>query len=239
MDMNASRLMLFALATSFALAFSQAQDAPAKPDKAPAEGALPGDKPAEPAAKIKPQDQLIYEVKEDPIAPTAGFDVQRLRVGALGEVRFLVSRGYGDTIPVKVTGRTVEEVREELRTRLEADYYQKATVVLQLDSASAAEAQQGGQVHFYGEVKGVVPLKPGETKKLSEAIIEIGPSEYADLRRVKIHRPQPGTEERKTIIFNVHEVLYPPRNKPHAKDFELQDQDRVHVEAKSFNFFGN
>jgi hypothetical protein len=239
MDMNAPRLMLVALATSLALAISQAQDAPATPDKAPAEGAQPAEKPAEPAAKIKPQDQLLYEVKEDPIAPTAGFDVQKLRVGALGEVRFLVSRGYGDTIPVKVTGRTVEEVREELRVKLEADYYQKATVVLQLDSASAAEAQQGGQVHFYGEVKGVVRLKPGETKKLSEALIEIGWSEFSDLKRVKIHRPDPATGERKTIIFNVHEVLHPPKNKPAPKDFELQDQDRVQVEAKTFNLFGN
>jgi len=235
MKVNVHRYVLCAVAAALVAVSTHAQDAPVPPVKPPSEIAAT----TESTPKIKPQDQLLYEVKEDPIAPSAGTDVQRLRVGALGEVRFWVSRGYGDTIPIKVTGRTVEEVRQELRAKLEADYYQKATVVLQLDSASAAEAQQGGQVHFYGEVKGVVRLKPGETKKLSEAIIELGPSEFAELRRVKIHRLQPDTEERKTITFNVHEVLYPPRNKPPAKDFELQDEDRVHVEAKSFNFFGN
>ncbi len=214
------------------------QDAPVAPDAKPAE--RPAESPSEQATdgqhKFKPMDQVIYDVKEDPISPASGSDLQRFRVTPLGEIRFLVSRGFGEYILVKVKDRSLDEVREELKQKLEADYYEKATVYLKVEN-SLQDQLKRREVFFYGEAKGKVEIPPDGKLMLSAALLQVGYSEWANLKKIHIHRLDPVTGERRTQYFNVHEILHPPKNKLHPKDFELQDEDRIQVEEKGFNFF--
>lgn len=209
--------------------FCFGQDAPVAADAKPAEQSAEGQH------KFKPMDQILFDVKEDPIPPASGSDVHRFRVTPLGEIRFPVSRA-GEYVLLKVKGRTVDEVRAELKQKLEADYYQTATVYLQVEN-SLQDQERPGKVFFYGEAKGEIAIPLDRKLMLSDALLKVGNSEWADLKSVKIHRLNPATGERETKFFNVHEVLHPPKNKPHPKDFELQDEDRIQVEERGFVFF--
>ncbi len=189
--------------------------------------------------KIRVQDRLVYEVKEDPVPPASGQDVARFIVTPLGEVRFPVSRGYGDYVVVKVLNRTIDEVRKDIEEKLEKDYYQAASVYLKLESTMSAEtaAQRTGRVFFYGETKGTLPIPPGGKLNLCDALIQLGWSDWAKLNAVKIYRLDAQSGERNTIVFNAEAILKPDKRKPVPPDFELQDEDRVQIEEASFKFF--
>lgn len=207
---------------------AKSPDAPQGTDGAKVEA------PAAPERKLAPQDRLTFEIKED---PASGPALERIMVPALGEVRFLVSREGNESIMVKVKDRTVEEIKAELTRRLEADYYVKATVFLQLENTLDLEKTKIGQIHFYGETKGVIPVRVGETKKLTEALIELGWTNFANLKKIQVHRLDLVTGDRSTIVVDAEAVLHPSRGKTPPPDFELVDQDRVEVPEKRIGFF--
>jgi hypothetical protein len=90
-----------------------------------------------------------------------------------------------------------------------------------------------GHVTFYGEVKGNYPLPPGEPKNLSDVILEMKPSDYANLRSVKLMRSDPVTKKVITRVINVDEILSKGLKE---KDVVLQDGDTIRISPKMFNF---
>jgi hypothetical protein len=82
-------------------------------------------------------------------------------------------------------------------------------------------------------MQGVVYLRENEVKRVSDAILSLSRSPFADLRRVRLHRidSDTGKEEIKTI--NVDKIL---REGDRSADEVLQDGDRIEVRPKTFNF---
>ncbi|HMO64201.1 MAG TPA: hypothetical protein PKE47_03065, partial [Verrucomicrobiota bacterium] len=90
-----------------------------------------------------------------------------------------------------------------------------------------------GRVIFMGEVQGVLPILPDEPPRmLTEAIVALRPSDYADLRRVKLHRIDPETKATETRIIDVRRII---RDNARGDDVQLQDGDRIEVPAKWIN----
>lgn len=177
--------------------------------------------------QLVPQDELVYRIEQDPIKAS---EPEVVRVTGLNEAWFPVSRGSEIMIPLNVRGKTVNEVKTELKRRLDEKYYRDATISLRL----RGQALRPGKAIFFGEVQGEVVLKPGEQLTVSEAILRLRHTEYANLKEVKVNRIDPDTQDPKTIIVNVKEVM--EKNK-RGKDEVLQDGDRVEVPGKSIRFF--
>lgn len=176
--------------------------------------------------KLGPQDKLTFQIEEDPVKTGP---IETITVSALGDIQLPVSRGYDERIIVLAKGRTLKEIETEIKTKLEADFYKRATVHLRL----VDQSRRVGQVLFYGMVRGTVELFPSEQKMLSAAIIQLGYNEFADLKKVKVHRIDPVTKESKTITVDVKEIL---KTNDRSKDVILQDGDRVEVLERGFVF---
>jgi protein involved in polysaccharide export with SLBB domain len=174
--------------------------------------------------KLPAGDRLTFQVEEDPAKLRESIE---LLVPLVGEVEFPVSRDDRSvTIALNVIGKTVPEVKTALKTALEGDYYQKATVKLRVSDPN----QQHGQVAFWGAVRGLLHLDPNKPMKVSDGILQLGwDPMYANLKRVEVVRTDPVTRQKKTIIVNVQAIL---DKNGDAKDVILQDGDRVRVPEK-------
>jgi protein involved in polysaccharide export with SLBB domain len=170
-------------------------------------------------------DRLTFQVEED---PSKQREPTELPVLQIGDVEFPVSRDDRSvTIPLSVIGKTLAQVKSELKTALEEDYYMKATVKLSVADAN----QPRGQVAFWGAVRGLLRLDPNKSMTVSDGILQLGWDQmYANLKKVEVVRTDPITKEKKTIIVNVQAIL---DKNGSAKDVLLQDGDRVHVPDKS------
>jgi protein involved in polysaccharide export with SLBB domain len=171
---------------------------------------------------LRSEDRLQYRIGEDP-AP----DRMPMLVGvnSVGEASFPVSRDSDIRLTVNVRGKSLGDVRSEVKRLLEEDYYHVATVTLTLDDKKLTP----GKVIFTGEVQGTIALLPDEPPKLlAETILALRPSDYADLRRVKLFRK----DETEPRIINVRDVL---NKRDGQADLELLDGDRVEVPAKWIN----
>jgi protein involved in polysaccharide export with SLBB domain len=183
---------------------------------------------AAPAAKLMPMDKLQYRVQED---PAQGSCV--VAVSSLGKVQFPVSIGFENiVVTVDAKGLTLDEVTAALKKQLEARYYKTATISLSV----VDKAQKMGQAFFTGECRGVMPLPPGEEILLSSALIKLGYSEFANLKKVELYTEDKATGKKADVqVFNMDEVIKKgARGKD--KDPILQDGDRVVVKQKSFVF---
>ena len=76
---------------------------------------------------------------------------------------------------------------------------------------------------------GVVAIAEGETLTISEAVLRVGHSDYADLRKVKIHRLDKETGKEKMIVVDVDKIL---KKGDRSADAPLQGGDRVEVKEK-------
>lgn len=173
-------------------------------------------------------DRLQYRLAED---PERGPNPILVEVNSLGEVSFPVSRNFDLRITFEVRGRTVDEARETLREKLLADYYHKATVELTL----ADKTLQMAKVQFFGTgmVRGEVPIPPdGPPLMLSDALLRLNPPEFANLRKVKIHRPEGDSGRVKVIEVDANAII---KNGQRDKDVVLKDGDRVEVPEKWIN----
>lgn len=176
-------------------------------------------------------DKLVFSVAEDP-SPSSNGVLPPILVSAVGELTCPVSRSAPDvSITIRAKGKTLGEIRKELKEKLEADYYKKATVTLNLSE----QTRRSGLIYFTGEVKSAtLPLAAGDTKSLYEALVLVGTGEFANLRKVSVHRINPLTKKREVLgPYNVEEIR--TKNKG-ENDIELRDGDRVDVPAKKFNF---
>jgi len=176
--------------------------------------------------KLQIQDTLLFSVREDPIANGTS---EPLRVNALGEVHFPVSRGFDEHITLKVAGKTVDQVNFEIKALLNVDYYQEATVFLKL----VDQQRRAGEVLFFGAVRGnILALPPGEPKTIFEGTYQVGLGEFANLKKVRLYRVDPKTGERITKVINLEAIKEGDR----SQDIPLQDGDRVEVPEKKIVF---
>ena len=214
---NALNLMWVALLALTSAGFA------AEPAKAGA-----ASKPAAPVASyenqaLNPMDKLSFRIQEDPVRGAP----EQVSVTALYELHFPISRGAPDMISIQVKGKTLLQVRQELKAALDADYYRNATVELKLLDRS----QKGGQILFYGSVRTyTIPLAPGEQKTLLEGVLQAGPTEWANLKRVELQRIDPGTQKPEIKVIDVEAI----KNGDRKNDLLLQDGDRIKIPEVKF-----
>lgn len=175
--------------------------------------------------KLMPGSKLAYNIAQDPIKPQIPADIL---VNARGEAVFPVSGGYPETITLQAAGKTVEEVRTELKKILDSEFYNDADVSLNLKE----QAARPGQVLLFGSVRNsFVLIQPGETKRIFEAILQAGPNEFANLKKVKLNRINPTTGKLETQIINVEAIKKDP-----TKDIQVFDGDRIEVPERGIVF---
>ena len=117
--------------------------------KSPAQSQTNAPATVEDTRPLQPQDKLLFKVDEDPIK---GPGPEFVFVSAQSEASFKVSRGFDETIKLNVRGKTLAQVQQELKSKLESDYYKNATVDLRLQEGT----KKPGQVLYYGRgVRGV------------------------------------------------------------------------------------
>jgi protein involved in polysaccharide export with SLBB domain len=178
--------------------------------------------------KLESMDKVRFRVEED---PSTGSTV--LAVNPLGQVTVPVSMGFEDpvvTIPAK--GLTVDELKESIRKQLEGKYYKKATIKLTL----VDKTQKVGQALFIGECRGVMPLPPNEEVLLSTALIKLGYSEFANLKKVQLFREDKATGKKQDAIIFDMEAVIKKGDRSKDKDIVLQDGDRINVPEKKLMF---
>ena len=176
--------------------------------------------------RLMPNDRLAFRIEEDPFKSA---DPIAVIVTPLGEIHFQVTRGSDLSIVVNARGKTLAEVKAELKSRLDTDYYQNATIFLNVLNHSV----QPGKVLFVGPaIINTIQLRPGETKTLAEAIIQLGYNDFVNLKKVTVERLDPITKQLSTIVVDVDSVI---RLKDRSKDILLQDGDRVKTVNKIFS----
>lgn len=177
-------------------------------------------------ARLRPHDTVSFRVLEDPEQKGP----QQLVVSAAGKLRFPVSQGSTESLNLDAANKTIEEIKAEVKEALDKDFYKNATVDLE---PVQLQGPENAKVIFLGEVKRPnYEFDPTKPKSLFEAVVEIGYSEFANLKKVKIDRVDPKTGERKEIIVNLEDVKKGKRD----RDVFLQDQDRVTVPEKKIMF---
>ena len=207
---------------------SKSQSKETQPNPAPSSESTAPQTPETDEYKLVYQDKVKYHIEQDPYRDA---DFPELIVSSLGFLNFPISRAKGAPfIKIEAIGKTLEQIRSEVVSKLEGEYYQKATVSLQLTSKS----EKLGQVLFTGPIiKGMIKLLPGEQKKLSEAIVERGYTEFARLKKVEVTRQVKGASKPRTIIVNIDAVLHKGRK---DLDLILEDGDTVNVPEKGIVF---
>jgi hypothetical protein len=179
---------------------------------------------APPGGRLKPGDKLEMEIAEDPVRGTI-----RMTVAETGILEFAVSSAFNVTGAVNVEGQSLAEVRAAMTQILEDRYYYKATVRLKLLDRPASV----GSVLFFGEaVRGnTLQIDPGKPATLFEALLKVGYTEFANLKKVKISRIHPDTGRETVRVVNV-EAIMRDRN----LDVPLADGDRIEVRSRRFLF---
>ncbi len=174
---------------------------------------------------VIPQDKLAYAVAEDPAQRATPLT---LIVDLSTNIHFPVSLGYNDEIVINASGKTISEIRQELKKKLDATYYKNATVTLEQGAATV----QPGQIVITGPVRNnFVPLLPGEHLMLLETILRAGPSEFANLKKVKIMRINEATGKVDEKIVDVEAIEKNPK-----KDVPVFPGDRINLIEKNILF---
>ncbi len=171
-------------------------------------------------------DELSFRVVEDDESAAA------LRVTDSGEVEVpYVGR-------VSAVGRTCRQLAQEIKSRLEKEYFYQATVMVGLNTAASAEKNMfRGRVYVTGRVQsqGPIDIPSGETFTVSKAILRAGGfAEYADRRKVKLVRNAgPDGKGGEVTIVDLIEVMEKGKA---GQDPVVEPDDLVVVPEKWLNF---
>lgn len=178
--------------------------------------------PVEDAYQLQPGDKVYFRIEEDPAPARSAEEV--VAINALSVIQFPVTRGSDVMVTVNVKGKTLAQVRQELKTKLDEDYYVDCHLRLGLKDQS----QRPGKVLFTGAVKSnVLQLTPGATVTIYEAIAQVGTTEFANLKKVVINRVDPASQKPRVITVDIDQI-----RKDRSRDIPLQDGDRVDVKEK-------
>ena len=134
---------------------------------------------------------------------------------------------------VQAVGKTSKQLAAEIKTALEKDYYQKATVVLSLNIASPIL----GRVYIWGQVhnQGALDIAVNENLTAGKAILRAGGfADFANKRKVKMVRSTPDAEGKtQTFELDMQQILEDGKI---DKDVVLQPNDLVIVPSRLVNF---
>lgn len=174
---------------------------------------------------LNPQDKLIFNIDED---PSKTGEPEVISVNAIGEATFRITRGSDLAINLMVRGKTLEAVKKELKEKLDKEYYQNASVRLELKETSP----RYGQVLFIGKGSrgNMLQLVPGEEKRIFEAVFQVGVNEFANLKKVKLTRVDQTTQKTTTQIIDLEEIKKGVR----TNNVILQNGDIIDVPERGF-----
>jgi protein involved in polysaccharide export with SLBB domain len=179
-------------------------------------GYVPDDK-----YKLRVGDRISLQILEDRDAPKS------LVVADSGELDVpYVGR-------VAASDKTCKQLADDLKTRLEKEYYHRATVVIALDQANKLL----GRVYVWGQVRqqGGIDLTVNENLTAGKAILRAGGfGDFANKKRVKLVRSG-GTDGagKQTFELNMVEILEKGNTE---RDVVLQPDDFIIVPSRLINF---
>lgn len=185
---------------------------------------------------LKPLDTLRFNILEDP--PGRG-QFPAIVITELGDAQFPISAGSQEYVKVKAAGRRLADLRKELKQKLDAEFYQNATITLEVVKTRESEERprgptSAGKVIVHGSMTATVPLREGEKLFLSELFAMLSAqSQYANLKKVEIQRYDPVTKKTQTIPKNVKVMLEDGNLKD---DIELKDGDKIRVVDRGIIF---
>ena len=134
---------------------------------------------------------------------------------------------------VAASDKTCKQLAEELKTRLEAEYYYRATVIIALDAANKLL----GRIYVWGQVRnqGPIDIAVNENLTAGKAILRAGGfGDFANKKRVKIVRGG-GVEGTSKQSFELNMVDILEKGKT-EKDVTLQPDDFIIVPSRLINF---
>jgi protein involved in polysaccharide export with SLBB domain len=181
--------------------------------------------------ELKPHDVLRFQIDQDPPVPIGG-EPTRVSVSDGGEAMFPVSRHGNSYVKVAVAGKKLADLRKEVKILLDTDYYNDCSVQLDLEQVNrnGSFGDSFGSVTIYGELSGVIPIPDNKPLMLSDAILKAGKNDFADLKRVRIHRVDPQTKRDIVTTVNVTKIL---KEGNRDEDQQLKDGDRIEVREKN------
>ncbi len=182
--------------------------------------------------EFKPHDVFRFAIKED---PSQGSLSQEIVVSDGGEIHIPITGSSTEYITVDIRGKKLLEIRNEIKQKMDENYYQDATISLDLSAVySGLAAPTGfGKARVFGELKGLIPLPDGEDVWLTDALNSLPDNPMANLKKVKIHRTNKQTKVQSTIEVNVEKIL---KTNARDKDVKLMDGDRVEVLSRGIVF---
>jgi protein involved in polysaccharide export with SLBB domain len=179
-------------------------------------GYVPDDK-----YKLRVGDKISLQILEDRDAPKG------LVVADSGELDVpYVGR-------VAASDKTCKQLADELKARLEKEYYHRATVVIALDVANKLL----GRIYVWGQVRnqGPIDISVNENLTVGKAILRAGGfGDFANKKRVKVVRSG-GVEgvAKQSFELNLIDVLEKGKTE---KDVILQPDDFIIVPSRLINF---
>jgi len=156
---------------------------------------------------------------------------QIMRVTDTGELDFSVFPKIGR---ISVVGRTCAQVAEELKRKLEADYYNSADVVLGINQVNHLDSR--GKVYITGNVRmpGPQDLPSSEQTMVSTAVIRAGGfDKFANGHKVQVTRKDKVTGKTERFTVDVKAIIEKGRR---DEDRELEDGDYINVPQNVINF---
>jgi polysaccharide biosynthesis/export protein len=174
-------------------------------------------------------------------------DKYRLRVGDKISLQILEDRDAPKGLVVADSGeldvpyvgrvaasdKTCKQLAEDLKARLEKEYYYRATVIIALDVANKLL----GRIYVWGQVRnqGAIDVAVNENLTAGKAILRAGGfGDFANKKRVKVVRGG-GTEgaAKQNFELNMVDILEKGQTE---KDIVLQPDDFVIVPSRLINF---
>jgi protein involved in polysaccharide export with SLBB domain len=134
---------------------------------------------------------------------------------------------------MQAVGKTSKQLAAEIKTALEKDYYQQATVFLSLNIASPIL----GRVYIWGQVhnQGALDIAVNENLTAGKAILRAGGfADFANKRKVKVVRSAPDAKGKsQTFELDMQQILEDGKV---DKDVVLQPNDLIIVPSRLVNF---
>jgi protein involved in polysaccharide export with SLBB domain len=134
---------------------------------------------------------------------------------------------------VPVSDKTCKQIADDLKARLEKEYYHRATVIIALDVANKLL----GRVYVWGQVRNQGPIELAVHEKLTagKAILRAGGfADFANQKRVKVVRSG-GVDgaAKETFELNMVDILQKGKTE---NDVLLQPDDFIIVPSRLINF---
>ena len=179
-------------------------------------GYVPDDK-----YKLRVGDRISLQILEDRDAPKSLVvtDSGELDVPYIGRVA--------------ASDKTCKQLADELKARLEKEYYHRATVIIALDVVNKLL----GRIYVWGQVRnqGAIDVAVNEKLTAGKAILRAGGfGDFANKKRVKVVRSGgPNNVSKQNFELNMVEIL---ENGKTEKDLLLEPDDFIIVPSRLINF---